>query len=96
MCVYIRYVCVCLCVCVGVCVCVYTVCVCVYMCVSHHRLQRGPRPQGPSQVSQHRQVPLLDQVVPAAHLQLAPQVGRGVEVLTVLPGAATLGGEGFS
>ena len=67
---------------------------CEYMCVSHHRLQRGPPgPQGPSQVSQHCQVPLLDQVVPAAHLQLAPQVGGGVEVLTVLPGAATLGGE---
>ena len=65
-------------VCVCGCVCVSVYCMCEYMCVSHHRLQRGPPgPQGPSQVSQHCQVPLLDQVVPAAHLQLAPQVGGG-------------------
>lgn len=59
----------------------------------HHRLQLCAGYHGVGQLHllcQHDHVFLLDEVVPPVDLQLGLEVGRGMQVLTVLPGTAAL------
>lgn len=59
----------------------------------HHWLKLAARHDGIGDLhllSEHGHVLLLDQVVTAIYLQLRLQVGRRVQVLTVLSGTASL------